>query len=208
MRAAYPILWLICWSLGSGAFVARPADPAPGTPAITNAAAGVAFPPLPKPQVTYFRELLALRPGELDRALAGIAEPGRRRLQAKLREYLALAPDERETRLRATELCAYLAPLMRTPPTNRVAQLARVPDDFRPPVEERLKVWDGLAPETQKQLQESQWLIRWLGQLRYASDLPKTSTSAAEDLPQQQREKLEQQLASLRALSPTARQQM
>src|SRR6266700_7850140 len=142
MRPTLHIVWLICWSAASGAFLARPAEQAGAPATTTNAAARAPFPPLPKPQVTYFRELLALSPSELDRALASIAEPARGRLQAKLQEYAVLAPDEREARLRATELRWYLAPLMRAHPTNRVAQLALVPEEFRTMVEERLKLWD------------------------------------------------------------------
>jgi len=196
MRPAHPIVWLICCCLtGSEGYVARSADPA-GATAATNPAARVSFPPLPKPQVTYFRELLALSPSELDRALARIAEPARRRLQAKLQEYAALAPEEREARLRATELRWYLAPLMRAHPTNRVAQLALVPEEFRTMVEERLKLWDLLPPETQKEVQESEWSIRWLlGNLTNEPPLP-------------QREKLEQQLAPWLALPLGQRQRM
>jgi hypothetical protein len=207
MRPTHSIVFLICWCVGgSGAFVARSADQAEAPAATTNALAQVPVPPLPKPQVTYFRELLALSPSELDRALASIAEPARRRLQAKLQEYAALTPDEREARLRATELRWYLAPLMRTPPTNRVAQLTLVPDEYRTMVEERLQLWDLLTPEIQREVQESEWTIRWLEQLRTAS--PSQKASLTNDLPLPQREKLEQQLASWLALPPDQRQRM
>src|SRR2546425_402917 len=156
MRPTHFIVWLICGSVGSGVFLARSADQAGAPAATTNAAARVPFPPLPN-----FRELLALSSTELDRALASIAEPARTRLQAKLQEYAVLAPDQREARLRAIELRWYLAPLMRTIPTSRVAQLALVPDEYRTMVEERLKLWDLLKPEIQKQIQESEWTIRY-----------------------------------------------
>src|SRR6185436_5663093 len=150
MRPTHLILRLICCGVvGYEVFVARSAE-LPGAPA-PAARAALSFPPLPRPQVTYFRELLSLNPNELDRALASIAEPARKRLQAKLQEYAALSPDERDARLRATELRWYLAPLMRTPPTNRIAQLALVPEDYRTLVEERLKLWDLLPPENQRQ---------------------------------------------------------
>ena len=55
----------------------------------------------------------------------------RARILAKVREYQALDPDERELRLRATELRWYLMPLLREPPTNRAARLAQVPEDLR-----------------------------------------------------------------------------
>ncbi len=204
MRPTHPIVWLICGSLaGSGAFLARSADPAAAPAAVTNGATRVPFPPLPKPPVTYFRDLLALSPGELDRALASIAEPGRRRLQAKLQEYASLMPEEREARLRATELRWYFAPLMRTPPTNRVAQLALVPDEYRTMVEERLKLWDALTPEIQQQVKDNEWTIPFILQ---AAASPKSSLT--NDLPLPQREKLEQQLASWRALPSNQRQRL
>src|SRR5439155_27034122 len=137
MRPTLPIFWLICWSVGSGVFLAQAADKGGAPATSTNAATSAPAPSLPGPQVTFFRELLGLNSTELDRALASIAEPARNRLRDKLRGYAALAPDEREARLRATELRWYLVTLMRTPPTNRGAQLAFVADDYRTLVEER-----------------------------------------------------------------------
>src|SRR2546430_1162442 len=78
----------------------------------TNAPGNTRRPPLPPPPIAYFRQLLGLRQVDLDKTLAGIAEPIRTNLQAKLREYAALTADERETRLQATELQWYLGPLM------------------------------------------------------------------------------------------------
>ena len=199
-----PIVWLICWSVGSGVFLAQAADKGGAPATSTNAATSAPAPSLPGPQV--FRELLGLNSTELDRALASIAEPARNRLRDKLREYAALAPDEREARLRATELRWYLVPLMRTPPTNRVAQLAFVPDEYRTLVEERLKLWDLLKPEIQRQVQGSEWTIRYVVQFQSAS--ASQNPSITNDLTLPQREKLEQQLASWRALPPDKRQRM
>jgi hypothetical protein len=205
MRSTHFIVLLVCCCVGR-AFVARSAEQ-PGAPvAITNAAGSVQFPPLPKPPVTSFRELLALGPGELDRALASVAEPARRRLQAKLLEYAALTPAEREARLCATELRWYLAPLMRTPPTNRVAQLALVPDEYRTMVEERLIIWDVLTPAIQTEVRDNEWTIRFIEQFQSASACQKAGITS--DLPQPQRERLEQQLASWRALPPAQRQRI
>ena len=207
MRPVHPIVWLIFWCVaGSGAFLARSADQAGVGPATTNAAGGVQFPPLPKPQVTYFRELLALGPGELERELATIAEPARGRLRAKLQEYTALAADEREARLRATELRSYLAPLLRMPPSIRRVQVALIPDKYRTMVEEGLKLWDALTPEIQREAQASEWTIRYILQNQFASAFPKASMMNKPPLPQ--REKLEEQLASWLALPPEQRKRM
>src|SRR5213592_2063285 len=165
MRPTLPIVWLICWSVGSGVFLAQAADKGGAPATSTNAATSAPAPSLPGPQV--FRELLGLNSTELDRALASIAEPARNRLRDKLREYAALAPDEREARLRATELRWYLVPLMRTPPTNRVAQLAFVPDECRSRVQERLEQWDALTPEIQQVIVKNEWMLRYFLQSRF-----------------------------------------
>ena len=55
----------------------------------------------------------------------------RARLLAKVREYEVLGPDERELRLRATELRWHLLPFFHEPATNHAARLALVPDDLR-----------------------------------------------------------------------------
>jgi hypothetical protein len=206
MRPTHPIVWLICWSVGSGVVLAQAADKGGAPAATTNAAASAPAPPLPKRQVTYFRELLALSPGELDRELASVAEPARNRLLAKLREYTALTPDEREARLRAIELRSYVVPLMRTRPANRVAQLALVPDEYRTMAEERLKLWDLLNPEIQRQIQESEWTIRYVVQLRPVS--ASQNPSRRNDRTLSQREKLEQHLASWLAIPPDKRRRM
>ena len=207
MRPTHPIVWLIFWCVaGSGAFLARSADQAGAPAATANAAGRAQFPPLPKPQVTYFRDLLALSPDALERALATIAEPGRGRLRAKLQEYAALAPGEREARLRATELRSYLAPLLRMPPDDRGAQLALIPDSYRTMVEEGLKLWDALTPEIQREAQASEWTIRYILQNQSASAFQTASMRNEPPLPQ--REKLEEQLASWLALSPGQRKRM
>src|ERR1041385_1073152 len=84
-----------------------------------------------KSPVAAFRDLLNMDAAERTKALADRSEETRRRILAKIREYQSLRDDERELRLRVTELGYYLRPLMRTPATNRVAQLASIPADCR-----------------------------------------------------------------------------
>src|SRR5438105_3925359 len=156
MRAQIHFAWLICWGLGQGAAFAEPAtNQSPLTPATNAVSPAPPMPPLPKSRVAYFRELLAMSPAELEIALARTPEPNRKVLQAKLREYTALPPEEREASLRATELRWYLRPLMEKAPTNRTAQVASIPAEYRALVEERLKQWDAMSPETQKEVLEN-----------------------------------------------------
>ena len=202
MRAIHPIIWLTCLSLGGGSCLAQAAaDPVAASLATTNTGARAVLPPMPKP-VSYFRQLLALSPAQLDAALAGIAEPARKKLRAKLQEYTALPPEQREGRLRATELTWYLAPLLRTPPTNRVGQLAIIPEECRPTVEEILKRWDALTPEFQKQLRDHGWTIPDFPPGQFGSRSP------TPPLPPPLRDRLNNQLASWSARSPEQRRRM
>jgi predicted Fe-S protein YdhL (DUF1289 family) len=110
--------------------------------------------------VAAFRILLAMRSDARATELA--AKPARVRevLSTRLREYDALSPAEREARLRATELHYHLRPLLTTIPATRAAQLAVVPDSFRPQVEERLAAWDKLPAEIQREILTNERLLQ------------------------------------------------
>jgi len=78
-----------------------------------------------------------------------------------VREYEALDPNERELRLRATELRWYLLPLLHESPTNRAARLVQVPDDLRDLVKTRLDLWNILPPPLQQEFFESERALRY-----------------------------------------------
>ena len=202
MRYHRHILSLICSSVvAQGVFLLQSADN-PVTQAPTTRTSETApLPPIPRPQVTYFRELLALSPDDLDQALTGIVEPARNKLRAKLQEYATLGPGEREARLRATELHWHLALLMRMPSTNRDAQLATIPPQYQALVGERLKYWDALPLETKKEFQDNEWTIPYLVRLQSAS-------TPHSNLPLELQEKLDKQLAAWLALPPAKRQRI
>ena len=110
-------------------------------------------PPLPQliSPVNFFRQLLAMTPIERAVALTNRTPEVRARILAKVREYQALGPDERELRLRATELRWYLTPLLRVPPADREPRLAQVPEELRGLVKSRLGQWDILPPPLQQE---------------------------------------------------------
>jgi hypothetical protein len=112
--------------------------------------------------VDLFRKLLAMttRPGSMI-FLTNRPPAVRLRIQAKLREYAALDPNERELRLRATELRWYLLPLLHESPTNRAAQLTAIPADLRALVNARLLQWDILPPPLQTEFFESEHALRY-----------------------------------------------
>jgi len=107
--------------------------------------------PIQQSPVNLFRQLLMMSPSERNLSLAGRTPESRARIMVKIHEYLALEPDERELRLRATELRWYLTPLLRTPPADRDPQLVMVPPELRELAKARLTQWDLLPPSLQQE---------------------------------------------------------
>jgi len=171
------------------------ADSGTNVPALAATNAPVALPPAPPPilppksPVDSFRELLAMKIRERQQFLANRPEKVRERLLAKVREYAALKPDERELRLRATELRWYLVPLMSMPATNRAAQLEHVPAELREAAENRLQQWDLLPPPLQQELLENDRTLRRYLQLE--SSTPAQKEEILSTIPPGQREELE-----------------
>jgi hypothetical protein len=122
----------------------------------------LSFPISGKSPVDSFRELLAMSPYERSQSLTNRTPEARKQILAKLREYETLKPDERELRLKVTELRWYLYPLMQAPATNRVELLARIPAADRNLVEDRLREWDKLSSQAQKELLQNEAVIRCL----------------------------------------------
>ena len=120
-------------------------------------------PPLPSSHspVDAFRQLLALPARERELSLSNKPPEVRARLLAKVREYQTLDPNERELRLRATELRWYLLPLLRLSPTNRPAQLVNAPEELRGLLVSRLEQWDALPPESQQEFLDNERTLRY-----------------------------------------------
>lgn len=211
MRLASSIFRFMPWfcsavlALGPAARAADPAA-APGTGTETGAALRPAAPPLPQPPTAYFRRLLALGNTEREAALDNVAAPLREKLRAKLEEYTRLEPPEREGRLRATELHWYLAPLMDMPGTNRTAQLATVPAEYRSMVEEGLKKWDALPPDTRAVVRQNDTAFRNFVQLQ-TEPVPRP-TYIVSPLPQPAQARLQGQWEAWQALPPEKRQRL
>ena len=127
-------------------------DQLPPPPSVRNFSVPTnRLPPLPvaPSPVAFFRQLLVMSPIERRAALTNRPPEARDRILAKVHDYLVLGPDERELRLRATELRWHLTPLLRVAPADRAARLALVPEDLRGLVSSRLKQWDILPPPLQ-----------------------------------------------------------
>jgi uncharacterized protein DUF3106 len=174
-------LWQACWSLAFCAAGQFPVFPlAAGD--FTNAPASVKLfsattntpPPMPrrKSPVDLFRQLLAMTPDERENFLTNRPPEIRKGILAKVGEYEALDPDERELRLRATELRWYLIPLLRESPANRTALLAQTPDDIRPLVQDRLQEWELLPPPLQREFLENERILRYFAHMDVSGGPP------------------------------------
>lgn len=160
------------------------------------------LPPLKSP-VDTFRELLNLSPAERMKALADRSEVARGRLLEKLREYQGLSADERELRLRATELRWWLLPLMRQPATSRPAGLNLVPAHLRQLVEVRLQLWGIVPPDIQKELLDNEDVAQMF--LQFQGRTPAQREVMLKNLPPGRRKLLEAGLEKWTALSTDER---
>lgn len=144
----------ICWlcillpgALGEGVF-----------PGQTDHASAPPMPPPPtmKSPVDSFRALLVLPSTERRSQLASRTPEVRQKILAKIQEYQNLPADERELRLKVTELRWYLEPLLKSPGTNRAAQLSLIPENLRELVATRITQWDKFTPALQQMLLTNQ----------------------------------------------------
>lgn len=119
----------------------------------------------PRSPVALFRQLLAMTPEERETALTNRPPEIREGILAKVNEYEALDPDERELRLRATELRWYLLPLLQESPSNRTVRLAQVPPDLHDLVKSRLDQWIILPPQLQQEFLENEQALRYFAHL-------------------------------------------
>ncbi len=216
MKVIFGIRWMAIAVAGASQCSCLPAPAqsatnAPSVPVRTNILLhSDMLPPAPtvaKSPVDFFRELSALSPAERLAVLTNRPPENRKAILAKVREYAALKPDQRNLRLKATELRYYLLPLMRTPPTNRVAQLSLIPDDDRKMVEDHLKEWDSMPPALQTELLQHQDTIRYLLEIGGTTS-PATAPNTLTNISAARRTKLEQGIQEWQTLSEAERDNM
>ena len=164
------------------------------------AAAPSAIVPPPSP-VAYFRNLLAMTPKQREDSLTNRPPQTRERILAKVHEYEVLSPDERELRLRATELRWYLLPLLQMNPTNRDAGLAKVPSDLREIVKNRLNEWEILPPELKEEFLENERTRDYFARIQPPANSATARSMAA------QRERISAQFREFLELTPEEKQE-
>jgi hypothetical protein len=160
---------------------------------------GVPIKIFPQSPVAFFRNLLAMSPDERGSFLTNRPPEVRARILSKVREYQALDPDERELRLQATELRWYLTPLLASPPTNREAQLANVPDHLRAVVRDRLVEWDILPPPLKQEFLENDRALHYFARIE-------PPNPATRDLSDGQRQKIAEQFNQFFELTPVEKE--
>jgi hypothetical protein len=172
------------------------------------------LPPSPQAQspVDFFRQLLAMEPQEREEFLTNRPPAVRERILAKVSEYQALNADERELRLRATELRWYLEPLLHLASTNRVAQLAQMPEDLRDLAKNRLIEWDILPPPLQQEFLENERTLHYFATIDPRNNTGDPSAEKRRQIAAQFDQFFELTLAekqkTLGTLSETEREQM
>lgn len=194
--------------LGGRAFSQTPpatGDTPKGPPVLRTPSSGLSHRHKGAP-MDYFRQLLALGPAERVQELAEKPEHMRKFLMDRLKEYDALTPEERELRLRVTDLRWYLRPLMDVAVTNRVERLAKIPERDRKLVEERLVLWDKLPADLQKEVLEHEMIVGYV--IHVEAGPAASKKGLPESMPLAWRNKFEQDLAKWHALPQPQRQRM
>jgi hypothetical protein len=114
-----------------------------------------------------------------------------------------LPPDERNLRLAVTELRWFLIPLLNLTAANRNLLINQIPEAFRPLLEERLKQWDKLPPDTQQEFLKNEAALHHI--LRLSNTSPPKQRAILATLPEAQRARIEAAWDNWRALPATQR---
>ena len=178
------------------------------TPAPAGAPPGAA-PPIPAPAVSpmdRFRELLAMTPAKRTEALAVKPEHQRLVLLRKIQEYEEMPLEEREERLKATQLLHDLLRLLSLPPAKRSERLNLIPEKERKVIEERLTHWDLLPPAAQQEILENELTLQQF--LRAESQTPPPINAISSLQPTEYRRVLEDRLEQWRSFPQEKRQRM
>lgn len=195
MKIHFPCLIVLLALPGQAAV--PPASPKATPPAIT----GSSQPPIPKAQspVNIFRSLLSMSQAERSQYLATKTSSQRSVLESKIKEYNSMSPNEREIRLKVTEIRWYLSPLMKLPPAERAASLQLIPEEDRPFVRARLELWDLYPRPLQQEVLENDFTLR----------LANSGTNfqrALEQVPVERRPQVEVEVTRWASLSPEERE--
>lgn len=158
---------LLAWSLAPGAGAAS----APTVPLIAQKPSLPGALPFPtNSPVRFFRILLRADLAEQERLLASRSPESRAIIRERLQQYRDLTELERETKLRALEFHHIMKLLLSAPESVREAWLTQVPVEYQKLCTARLRLWNVLPPELQRDARERDATFRWLTRYENASD--------------------------------------
>jgi hypothetical protein len=106
-----------------------------------------------------------MTPQERRDFLAQRSPESQKLILAKIHEYEGLTLEMRDLRLRVTELRWYLRPLLELSAADRAARMSFIPPALKELIETRLREWDKLSPEVQKEFLENESVIRFYFEL-------------------------------------------
>lgn len=172
---------------------------------LTSLAASTNAPVVPSP-VRVLRELLAQPAAERAQSLAMYPDGLREPLEAKVKEYLAMASDARELRLQATDLRHYLLQLLPLDRPAQIAALTQVPESIREIVQERLDWWQLHLPEMQEEFLENEQVVHYFTQMGISSE--EMRQGLLDVMPPGERERMEARIASWQALPDESRRRV
>jgi hypothetical protein len=115
--------------------------------------------------VDLFRSVLSMTPLEQREFLAQRPPESQKLILAKIHEYEGLTPELRDLRLRVTELRWYLRPLLGLSPADRAPHMRFIPPALKELIDTRLREWDKLSPEVQKEFLENEATFRFYFEL-------------------------------------------
>jgi hypothetical protein len=153
--------------------------------------------------IEQFRGLLAMDVAQRDRALAAEPAEKRQKLQAKIAEYEAMTPEERELRLRMTQLRLYLVPLMKTVSGDRDKLLSTFSAEDRVMFERRLKIWDEIPVQLQREFLENEANLGFF--IKWKDTKAEERAKMLQTFPLERREQLQKELVKWSAM-PAERQ--
>jgi hypothetical protein len=115
-------------------------------------------------RLDLFQRLLAMEEEERRRALSSKSETVGKYLQSELRKYEEMPKEERETSLQGLHVWYYVRELVKYPPEARTNALPLIPEVEREPVKARLRRWDKLPQDLQKEIMDNERTIRYVVQ--------------------------------------------
>ena len=192
------VVWIAGVSVLLGQVPALPSNPSSGGPASVRSGPPLpqlaTLPPVPRVRTPTdrFRELLAANAEQREVLLSRKPPAARALIEAKLREFGGLRPDEREIRLRLAQFQDSLRTLLPLSPPERGPVMASVPEEDLPWIEERLAAWDQLPESERRDVLESErrlsWFVRQAGAEpdrrsaeAYVATLPPAAQQAARE---------------------------